>query len=168
MILSRGDRDLWVAFQTHPGSQASSRVEAKNSALLSSCDGYLLEPTEWPKGSQASCGVLRKYSGLLSRPCRRRRASSHDDGGISSLLSSCGASVGFLMRYDGGLRDPLVWCQGSQVSMRVVRGNASLLSSHGRGIGIQDALKEDFRGLSRVASGNPVFPRLVPVTSGSF
>ena len=21
MILSRGDRDLWVAFQTHPGSQ---------------------------------------------------------------------------------------------------------------------------------------------------
>ena len=36
----------------------------------------------------------------------------------------------------------------------------------GRGIGIQDALKEDFRGLSRVASGNPVFPRLVPVISG--
>ena len=28
--------------------------------------------------------------------------------------------------------------------------------------------EEDFRGLSRVASGNPVFPLLVPVTSGSF
>ena len=27
--------------------------------LLSSCDGYLLEPIEWPKGSQASCGVLK-------------------------------------------------------------------------------------------------------------
>ena len=62
--------------------------------------------------------------------------------------------------------DGLVWHQGSQVSMRVARGNTSLLSSHGRGIGIQDALKEDFRGLSPVASGNPVFPRLVPVTSG--
>ena len=33
----------------------------------------------------------------------------------------------------------LVWRQGSQVSMRVARGNASLLLSHGRGIGIQDA-----------------------------
>ena len=76
--------------------------------------------------------------------------------------------MGFLTRYDGELREPLVWRQGSQVSMRVARGNASLLSSHGRGIGIQDALKEDFRGLSRVASGNPVFLRLVPVTSGSF
>ena len=117
MILSRGDRDLWVAFQTHPGSQASSRVEAKNSALLSSCDGYLLEPTEWPKGSQASCGVLRKYSGLLSRPCRRRRASSHDDGGISLFVSSCVASVGFLTRYDGELSEPLVWGQGCQVSI---------------------------------------------------
>ena len=36
---------------------------------------------------------------------------------------------------DGELREPLVWRQGSQVSMRVARGNASLLSSHGRGIG---------------------------------
>ena len=27
MFLSRGDRDLGVAFQTHPGSQASSRRE---------------------------------------------------------------------------------------------------------------------------------------------
>ena len=54
-----------------------------NTAVLSSCDGYLLEPNEWPKGSQASCGVLREDSGLLSRPCRNRRASSRDDGGIS-------------------------------------------------------------------------------------
>ena len=76
--------------------------------------------------------------------------------------------MGFLTRYDGELREPLVWHQGSQVSMHVARGNASLLCSHGRGIGIQDALKEDFRVLSRVASGNPGFPQLVPVTSGSF
>ena len=46
-----------VAFQAPPGSQASSRGEAKDSALLSSPNGYLLEPTEWPKGRQASCGV---------------------------------------------------------------------------------------------------------------
>ena len=57
--------------------------------LLLSCDGYILEPTEWPKGSQASCEVLREVSGLLSRPCKKRRASSCDYGGslwFSSLF----------------------------------------------------------------------------------
>ena len=28
-----------------------------------------------------------------------------------------------------------MWCQGSQVSMHVVRGSPSLFSSHGRGLG---------------------------------
>ena len=55
MFLSRGDRHLGVAFQTHLGIQALSRGEAKDSSLLSSHDGYLLEHTEWPKWSQASC-----------------------------------------------------------------------------------------------------------------
>ena len=138
-----------------------------DSAFLSSREGYLLEPIEWPKGSQASCGVWREDSGLLSRPCRQRRPSYRDDGGVSGVSSSCGARWGFLTRHDEDLREPLVRCQGSQVSMRVVRGSESLLSSHGRGIGPQDALK-DSRGLSRVAAGNPGFPRLMPVTSGSF
>ena len=44
--ISRGDRDLGVAFQTHPRSQASPRGEGKDSALLSSRDGYVLESTE--------------------------------------------------------------------------------------------------------------------------
>ena len=71
-----------------------------------------------------------------------------------------------LTRYNGELREPLLWRQGSQVSMRVARGSASLLSSHGRGIAPQDALKKDSRGLLRVGAGNPWFPRLVPVISG--
>ena len=68
-----------------------SRGEAKDSALLSSLDGHVLEPTECSEGSQASCGVWRKDSRLLSSPCRKRRPSSHDDGGVSWILSSCGA-----------------------------------------------------------------------------
>ena len=36
---------------------------------------------------------------------------------------------------DEDLREPLVRRQGSQVSMRVARGSASWLSSHGRGLG---------------------------------
>ena len=168
MSLSRADRDLGDAFQTHPGGQASSRGEAKDSTLLQSRDADLLEPTEWPQGSQASSSVWREDSGLLSRPCRKRRPSHRNDRGVSWVFSLCCTSVGFLKRYDGELKELLVWHQGSQVSMPVAMGSASLLSSHGRGIGPQDVLKKDFRGLSRVAAGNPEFPPLVPVTSGSF
>ena len=143
MFLSKGHRDLRFAFQTHPGSQASCRREAKDSALLSSCDGHLLEPTLWPKRSQASCEVWRMDQGLLSRSGRKRSPQSRDDGGVSWVFPSCGASVWFLTRYDGELREPLMWRQGSQVSMRMARGSVSLLSSHGRGIRPQDALKKD-------------------------
>ena len=167
MFFSKGDRDLGIAFKTQPGSQASSRGEAKYSALFSSHDGYLLEPTEWRKSCQASCGVWRENSGLFSRSCRKRKPSSRDDGGVLWVLSSCGSSVGFLTRYNRELREPLVWRQGSQVSMHVARGSASLLLSHGMGLGPQDALKKDSRGLSRVAEGNPRFPRLLPVTLGN-
>ena len=40
------------AFQAPPGSQTSSRGEAKDSALHSSRDAGLLEPPERPQGSQ--------------------------------------------------------------------------------------------------------------------
>ena len=67
----QGRQGSRVAFQTHPRSQASSRGESKDTALLLSIDEYLLEPTEWPKGSQASFGVWREDSGLLFRSCRK-------------------------------------------------------------------------------------------------
>ena len=44
MFLSREEWDLGVAFQTHLRSQAWYIGEAKNSALLSSPNGYLLSP----------------------------------------------------------------------------------------------------------------------------
>ena len=44
--------------------------------------------------------------------CRKRRPSAREDGGVSGVSSSCGASVGFHTRYDGELREPLVWHQG--------------------------------------------------------
>ena len=86
--------------------------------------------------------------------------SSLDDRGISGLFSSGGPSVRFLTRYDGEVSEPLVGRQGSRVSMRVVRGNASFLPSHGRGLWPRDVLKKVSRGLSRVEAGNPGFPRL--------
>ena len=58
--------------------------------------------------------------------------------------------------------------QGSPVSIPVVRGSAGLLSRHGRGIGLQFALKGESLGLSRVAAEKFGFPRVVTVTSGTF
>ena len=159
---------LFRSFQTPPGSQASPRGEAEDSAFLSSRDTVLLEHTEWTEGCRASSSVWREDPGLLSRPCRKRRPSPREDRGVSGVPSSCGARGGFLPRHDEELREPLVRRQGSQVSRRVARGSASWLSSHGRGLGPRDALKKDSRGLSRGAAGNPRFPRLLPGTLGNF
>ena len=157
-----------MAFQAHPVSQASSRGEAKDSALLSSWDTDLLELPEWPQGSQASSSDWREDPGLLSRPCRKRRPSPHDDGGVIGVSSSLGARGGFLTRHDEDLREPLVRRQGSQFSMCVARGSASWLSSHGRGLGPPHAMKNDSRGLSLVEVGNPRSPRLPPGTLVKF
>ena len=85
MFLSRGDRDHGDAFQTHPVSQASARGEAKDSDILLGRDRYLLEPTEWPPGSQASCGV-----GERTRDC-----SPGHTGREGPQLAMTGASCGF-------------------------------------------------------------------------
>ena len=119
VFLSSVDRDLGVAFRFHPGNQASPRVEAKNSALLSSCDGFFLEPNERPRGNKASCGVLREDSGLLSRPCRKRRALSPDDGKISCFFLAAAQRVSLRSSYDGELREPFVLPQGNPVSIQV-------------------------------------------------
>ena len=130
------------------GESASSRVEAKNSTALSSCDGYLLEYIEWPKGNQASCGVLRGEWGLLSKPCRKIRPSPRYDAGISWFFSCWGMTCGISLQ--------LRW--GTQEASRVAPGKSSLhLSCKGeRGIaldswqgnGPQDTLKCESRGVS--------------------
>ena len=90
---------------------------------------------------------------------------SGESRGFSRAAALC---VLFLSSYHGELREPLVWPQESPVSIRVARVSMTLLSNHGRGIGPQDVLKGESRSLSRVESGNPGFPQLVTVTSGSF
>ena len=150
-----------------PGESGLVSREAKDSALLSSRTGYFLDPTEWPKGSQSSCEVWREDQGLLSRSGRKE----------GPHLSLTGASCGFsrtvaplwvfsrgTMGYSGSLL-----CGTREDSFPACgEGSASLLWRHGRGIGHQETLKKDSPSLSRVTSGNSGFPRLVPVTSGSF
>ena len=85
MILSKGDRDLGVAFQAPPGSQASSRGEAKDSALLSSRDGYPLEPKSGLNGVKPPVEF-----GQRTRDCSLGHA-----GKEGPHLAMTGASRGF-------------------------------------------------------------------------
>ena len=89
-------------------------------------------------------------------------------GQTRGFFRAAAQRVGFSSSYDGELREPLVWPQGSPVSIRVERGSLALLWIHCRGIQPQGTLKGESRGLSRVAAGNPGLPRRVTMTSGSF
>ena len=64
--------------------------------------------------------------------------------------------AGFLS-FNEEVRMPLVLAQGSPISIRVARESWALLSSQGREIGLQDALRGESLGLSRVVAGNPRF-----------
>ena len=66
----------------------------------------------------------------FSRDAGAKTASSCVEGRISWFFSSRGR---FLSRYDGDLRDPLVWPQERPVSMRVARGLSGFLSSRCQG-----------------------------------
>jgi len=99
MFLSREGRDLGVAFQDPPGCQASSRGEAKDSAVLPSRDADLLEP---PSGVNGVKPPL--HFGERARDCSPGHAgkegpSPREDGGVSGVSSSCGACGGFLLRH---------------------------------------------------------------------
>ena len=54
----------------------------------------------------------------------KNTAVSRDDGGVSWVFWSWGASVGFLTRYDGELREPLVWRQGIESLVGILIGIA--------------------------------------------
>ena len=96
------------SFQGRQGSRGCIPDSPGESGLVSKGMNGLCSPLEsrrvslgaqeWPEWSQASCGVWREDSGLLSRPFRKRRPSSGDDGGISWVFSRCSAWLGFLTR----------------------------------------------------------------------
>ena len=91
---------------------------------------------------------------VFSAPAPTPCLSPDPEASSASLLGTFVTQVFFfLTRYDGEVSEPLVGRQGSRVSMRVARGSASLLPSHGRGIWPRDVLKKVSRGLSRVEAG---------------
>ena len=96
IFLSREGRDLGVAFQAPPGSQASSRGEAKDSALLSSRDAGLLEPPEraWRGGARPGSrvtGAISVYTAMRCAPDRHLRST------VSHLIRACQPLDHFLL-----------------------------------------------------------------------
>ena len=129
-------QELGVAFQTHTGSQASSRGEAKDSSLPSSPDRYLLEPTERPKESQASCGVWREDSVLLSMPGRKQVPHLVMTGAYRGFSRAAVPEWGFRRgttgssgRLSSGVREvrsPCAWRWGAGLCSRVMVGESGL------------------------------------------
>ena len=91
---------------------------------------------------------------MLSRCCRRKGPHLALMGESRGLSQVAAGGLGFLSRYHGELRQPLVLPQGSQVSFQVARVSTGVLWSHGRGIRPQFTWKRDSQAVSRVAAGS--------------
>ena len=125
MFLSRGDRDLGVAFQTHPGSQSSSRVEAKKSAVLYSRDGYLVDPLSGLKGVKPPEEFLEK-----TRDCSPGLAGKEGPRNVMTGTPHC-----FLeLRRQCGVSHKVR--PGTQGASRVAPGKSGLHESGERDCGI--------------------------------
>ena len=113
--------------------------------FLSSAEGDVRELLELPQGCQ---GTFRGSGGkvvFLSRHCSGKGpqlAWRGEPPGFSRV------AVGFLTRYDGDLRDPLVGPQGGSVSTRVTRGPSVFLCSRCRGQGPHLQLRPEPLGSS--------------------
>ena len=108
MFLSNGNRDLGVTFKVHPGIQASSRVEANNFALLSSCDGFLLEPIEWPKGVMPPVEFGERTQDCSLGPAGKEGPHLVMTGESRGFIPAAVQRLEFFWSYDGELREPFM------------------------------------------------------------
>ena len=137
--MSSWNRELGIPLESLQGNWATSQTEAgksrfflscggkwgfslvatANSGILSSGTGYLAEPRELHKGSQASFRVSRRNSGLLSMPCRGKEPHLTLRGESSACSQVVVGSSGVLLSCDGNLCQPVVLPQGSQFSFLI-------------------------------------------------
>ena len=121
----------------------------------------ILGPLLLHEGSTASSRVLTGNSGLLLRRCSNKGPHLTWTGESRGLSRVAAGGLGFLSRYHGELREPLVLPQASQVSIRVARASPEVLWSHGRVIKPHFAWKGESPCVSRVAArsvGSPELP----------
>ena len=133
-------------------TRGSSQVVVGNSGFLSRFDGDFWAPMHCMKGVKP----LKFGEGALDcslGPAATKGLMSRGRGNLLVLLELRWGGLRFLCRYPRELREPLVLPQGSQVSIRVVRGSAGLLWSVGRGVRPQITWKGLSQGLSLAETG---------------
>ena len=113
----------------------------------------ILGSLELHEAIPASSRVLRGNSGFSSSRCRRKGPHLVWTGESHGLSRVAAGGLGFLSRYHGELREPLMFTQESQVSMGIVRASPRVLWSHGRVIRPHFAWKGESPCVSRVAAG---------------
>ena len=124
-------------------------------------------PLELHEGIHVSFRVWTGNSGLLSWSCRRKGPHLVLTGESAGFSRVAAGGLGFLSRYHGELREPLLLPQGSQVSIQVARGSAGLHWSHGREIRPQFTWKGESQGVSRCAAGSLGSIKLPPGHEGA-
>ena len=158
VFLSSGDRDLGLPIKVQQESQASSGVEAWNSAFLSSCQRGVRPPVEFRQGfglfqedrqgRQASHPVVRGYSVFHWSRCRGIRTHLELRGNSASFFlaagsagvpleiqfvtqaSSCGArEVGIPLELKQGMGPHLQMRWNTQGSSRAVAGTSAFILS---------------------------------------
>ena len=108
----------------------------------------------------------REDPGLLSRPCRERRPSAREDGGVSGLCSSCGARGGFLPRFGLRPQGPCRVGTGESGLVLSEEGNSACLSSRSVGLRPLVELCVEPAGVSRRCTGVSLPLHLVPSPTG--
>ena len=132
-------------------SRDVSRVSAGSLGFHSSCHGDLRDPLVLPQESQFSFRIVRGSTGLLSNhfqgigPLLAWRRESH---GVSQVAVG---RFGFVLSFNGDLREPLMLPQGSQV-FQVASGTLVFLKICCRGIGPHLYLRWETHGTSPVST----------------
>ena len=97
--------------------------------FLWSGDGYIRELLELPQGCQEPFRGSRGKVGFFLRLLSGKGPHLTLRGESPGFSRVAVANLGFLLSYDGELRDPLVCPQESPVSMQVARGLSGFLCS---------------------------------------
>ena len=138
-------RENWALPALWRDTPCSSLVETGMSENFLSCGWALSVPLEWRRVCWGTSCVASRVSRTLSRlkreggislqtPQRKgpNLALKGESPGFSRVLAG---NLWFLLSYNGDMRDPLVFPQESQASMRVERGLSRFLSSRCRVLG---------------------------------
>ena len=121
-FLSRRNREMDPYLEMRRENRDSAWVVAGPSVFLSSGDGYVGNLLELPRGFQTPVRGSRVKVGFLWRHSSGKMPHLTFRGESPPFSRVVAANLGFLLSYNGDLRDLLLFPWESPGSMRVARG----------------------------------------------